>query len=532
MKKQIRTILTLIMMLCLAVQFVVLPAYADRATIDAPSSVYMGEEFTVKVTFTCDDASGIGAIASAYIKFDPNELQCTYNEGNGNETSPDGAGKYTLLYAADNRGTASKTFTFKFKALKSGSFGIYTTGTIRNWDESGPDQIKEASVKINSIDKSTLSGNANLKSLILSAGTLNPAFSPSVTNYNITVDYSVTSVLVSAVTQEGAATIDVQGSSKMKVGDNKRTVVVTAPNGTKKSYVLNIKRLASGETNNPTPTDPQEPNTPDINPYEVIIDGQKKYLANDYSLVQIPEGFTVTSSFINGTDIPSITNTVGDRVLVYATDETGANGRFYLFDAEKMSYTLYMNYSTTGTTFVLIDYKADPVVPAGYYYCPVQIGDYSFNGFKYEDGLYSNFSIVYAEASSGAKAFYRYDKSDGSFQKAAEFTLALEEAKKNTVSADADIFTRFMNMNIKGKAVIIAILLVVVVGAVLLIVNIVKKNKKAPQPKEIDNVAEVIGTQSNLFYTGNEDFDDDNVASSPIRIDSAYHLNPNDEDKE
>ena len=524
MKKQFKTLISLLALILVAVQLFIVPAYADSATINAPSSVIMGEEFTVTVNFSSN--VGIGSI-DAVMTYNADIIQCVSNPNGTNIVSP-GQCKISFFNA---EGPKTTSYTFKFKGIKNATAGITVNAEIYKVDDSG-EENKTHSTSVKVVDKSTLSGNAKLKSLILSAGSLSPSFNPNVTTYNVTVDYSVTEVLVSATTEEKDAKISVQGSKKMKVGDNQRTVVVTAPNGTKKSYVLNIKRLASGE-NVSTPTDdPQVPDHTDSNPYEITVNGQKKYLANDYSLIQIPEGFTNSTAFINGTDIPALTNTVGDKVLVYGTDKTGENGRFYLYNAEEITFTLYMNYVSQGANFVFLDYVADANIPSGYYYCPVQIGEYSFNGFKYVDEAYSDFSIIYAETVGGTKAFYRYDKSDGSFQRAVGFSKEMENLKNSTLPKNASIFERFMSMNIKGKLVLVALLLILVLVVVLIVITVVKKARGNRDTAEIGDLTNMNDESNGLFYTGgHEDFNDDN-AEKPITIDAAYHLNSDDEDKE
>lgn len=525
MKKQLKTLTFLIALVLMAVPLFIVPAIADSATISAPSSVIMGEEFTVTVNFSSN--AGIGALNDAYMTYNADIIQCvSYPNG----TYIEFPGQCNIEFH-DTNGPKNVSFTFKFKGIKNATAGITVEAGIYKNDDSGEEKESQ-STRVKVVDKSTLSGNANLKSLILSAGSLSPSFNPNVTTYNVTVDYSITEVLVSATSEESAAQISVEGSKKMKVGDNQRTVVVTAPNGTKKSYVLNIKRLASSE-NVSTPTDdPQVPDNTNSNPYEITVNGQKKYLANDYSLVQIPEGFTNSTAFINGTDMPALTNTVGDRVLVYGTDETGANGRFYLFNAEEITFTLYMNYVSQGANFVFLDYVADANVPAGYYYCPVQIGEYSFNGFKYVDEAYSDFSIIYAETVGGTKAFYRYDKSDGSFQKAIEFSREMEDIKNNPLPTNVNIYERFMAMNTKGKLVIISLLLILILVIVLIVITVVKKARGNNFADGINDLTGMNEESNELFYTGGyEDFNDDNTVN-PITIDSAYHLNSDDEDKE
>ena len=95
--------------------------------------------------------------------------------------------------------------------------------------------------------------DATLSSLTLSAGTLSPVFSPSHSGYFVTVDSSVSTFQVTAVTSRNAATMTVNGvattsgtaSSAMNLvfGANTLDIVVTAEDGvTSKTYRLTVDR--------------------------------------------------------------------------------------------------------------------------------------------------------------------------------------------------------------------------------------------------------------------------------------------------
>ncbi|EPD82190.1 cadherin-like beta sandwich domain-containing protein [Paenibacillus sp. HGH0039] len=99
------------------------------------------------------------------------------------------------------------------------------------------------------------SGNADLSGLALSAGTLTTAFAPGVTAYTASVKNSVTEVTVTPTAADATASVSVNGVSvpagsgrqiALSVGANPVTVVVTAQNGTAKTYTVTFTRESSG----------------------------------------------------------------------------------------------------------------------------------------------------------------------------------------------------------------------------------------------------------------------------------------------
>ena len=92
------------------------------------------------------------------------------------------------------------------------------------------------------------SSNADLLSLSVSAGFLNPAFSADLTAYTVTVANMVESIAVSAQAADGNAAVSNGAASgfPLSIGsDNRITVTVTAENGAEKTYALTVARLAA-----------------------------------------------------------------------------------------------------------------------------------------------------------------------------------------------------------------------------------------------------------------------------------------------
>lgn len=117
----------------------------------------------------------------------------------------------------------------------------------------------ETSTTSNSITSTSVLGtsNANLSNL----GTKKydfTGFKPDETSYDVTIPEEVTEVEVYAKTQDSKATYKVTGDKNLKIGENKVTIKVTAPDGTTtKNYYINVRRL--GDTSkNPVETTEKE----------------------------------------------------------------------------------------------------------------------------------------------------------------------------------------------------------------------------------------------------------------------------------
>ncbi|WP_167434103.1 cadherin-like beta sandwich domain-containing protein [Paenibacillus silvae] len=94
--------------------------------------------------------------------------------------------------------------------------------------------------------------DADLSGLSLSSGTLSPTFTAGTTSYTANVANSVSSLAITPTVSDSAATVTVNGLSVpsgttsnpigLNMGSNSITVVVTAENGTTKTYTVTVTR--------------------------------------------------------------------------------------------------------------------------------------------------------------------------------------------------------------------------------------------------------------------------------------------------
>ena len=99
------------------------------------------------------------------------------------------------------------------------------------------------------------SSNADLSQLQSSEGVLNPAFNPNTLNYSISVANNVTAITLTPTVSEPNATVVVNGSAvasgsasgpiALAVGSTTINVVVTAQDGTVKTYEVSVTRAGS-----------------------------------------------------------------------------------------------------------------------------------------------------------------------------------------------------------------------------------------------------------------------------------------------
>lgn len=90
-------------------------------------------------------------------------------------------------------------------------------------------------------------GDASLKSLTVDKGTLSPSFSKDITNYSVNVDSD--KIVITTVKSDPNSVIRGNGEKKLEYGRNEFTILVTAEDGTAKSYLITVNRIDTRNQN-------------------------------------------------------------------------------------------------------------------------------------------------------------------------------------------------------------------------------------------------------------------------------------------
>lgn len=100
------------------------------------------------------------------------------------------------------------------------------------------------------VRNSPLSSNANLSGLSVSNGSLSPEFNPDNTSYKVTVDSDITKIDVNALASDPKSKVTIKGNDNLETGKNNIMVEVTAEDGSKKVYTIEVTKKAAPSNNN------------------------------------------------------------------------------------------------------------------------------------------------------------------------------------------------------------------------------------------------------------------------------------------
>lgn len=337
-----------------------------------------------------------------------------------------------------------------------------------NKDNSGSNTGNDSNAnKDNENKEEKKSSNASLGSLVISAGTLSPEFSAATKDYTATVDYSCSSLAVTANPADSKASVtSVTGNDSLEVGENTVSVVVTAEDGSTSTYNIVVTRRAEDDPEN---ADKQD------NWKKFDINGTEWTMVNDIPEDVVPEGFEHSKTVIDGLEYNTLHGTFGDVTLVYLQSESG-NGLFVYDAAQNAAYEFVRINSESHFIVVLLP-KVDDV-PEGYNEISLSIEGkgvataYQTKVEKTYDQT-KDFYLVYAMNDNGESGWYTYDSVDGTYMRTKLSTPTVAQDENDTTKSE-------LVPGIANKYLVLAaiLVLIIIILALLLLVVIVKNKKR------------------------------------------------------
>ncbi len=337
-----------------------------------------------------------------------------------------------------------------------------------NKDNSGSNTGNDSNAnKDNENKEEKKSSNASLGSLVISAGTLSPEFSAATKDYTATVDYSCSSLAVTANPADSKASVtSVTGNDSLEVGENTVSVVVTAEDGSTSTYNIVVTRRAEDDPEN---ADKQD------NWKKFDINGTEWTMVNDIPEDVVPEGFEHSKTVIDGLEYNTLHGTFGDITLVYLQSESG-NGLFVYDAAQNTAYEFVRINSESHFIVVLLP-KVDDV-PEGYNEISLSIEGkgvataYQTKGEKTDDQT-KDFYLIYAMNDNGESGWYTYDSVDGTYMRTELSTPTVAQEENDTTKSE-------LVPGIANKYLVLAaiLVLIIIILALLLLVVIVKNKKR------------------------------------------------------
>ncbi len=333
MKKRVKRFLTGILLAAIMTLGLVSQAWAARIAFSDPSAT-TGQTFTVNMKITAGEGENISS-ADVMLAYDSSMLEFVSGDG-----VTGGAGALRVTGSSETQGNTELAFTMTFRALRAGSSTItISSQEVYNSDSQLVDVGQQGTSAVTIAAAASDSTNANLAGLQISPGTLDPAFSPDVTEYTVTVGGDTDSLVVDAPAVDAGASVSVSGNESLQIGENQVICTVTAQDGqTVKTYTINVTKVegsADGSMEaSAAPAEGVVLKTPERN---VIV----QQVTDD---IPIPEGFVPCSVSIDGYDVQGWVWGADSQdpqyCVFYATNENGEN-EFYRYDLTEKTLQRY-----------------------------------------------------------------------------------------------------------------------------------------------------------------------------------------------
>ena len=402
-------------------------SYAAGMSVSAgQSTVSVGRTVAFTITVPAGSEAWTYSVAySANLTLESGDLAPMGFEGD-NRTNQ-------LVFRANDTGTGSVWISAgsycvsgeDYDASGSASVSIVSASTP---DDSEPDYTPSTPGK---------SGNNALASLTVSAGELAPAFDPTITDYTLSLPLRTNKITFTATPSDSKATVQGDGEVALQGGENKVAVVVTAEDGSAKTYNITVKVA-------------REPTV------FFSLNCESLGVMQDTDGVTPPAGFSPTTVPYSGEELPAWTNAAGQMLLYLVNQDTLAAG-FYLYDEAEGVQSPYLPIVYGATTYVYTGVPAEKESIPGLTLCDVEAFGHILKGWKYQDASLQDFCVLYLMDAGGNYGCHTYDSQSGTLQR---FSGAVFTDDGRTMRVP------MLYVYIAGGAAAVLLLLVIILAAV------------------------------------------------------------------
>lgn len=234
------SVIAVVLLLLLAI---IPNVYAASSSISVNSkSVEVGQKITVTATVTGTAYGKMKIEYSGPVKHSSGSLIELIESSNGENISK------TISAVFETTGEGTATFKLTGDTTDKGAGAAVplnkSVSVTVNKKAVAPPPSEQPSTPSTGGGTSTAtkSNNAYLKSLQVNQEGLNPSFSKTKYNYSLVVNGKVDSINVTALAEHSKAKVSVSGNNNLKDGDNTVNIVVTAEDGSKKTYKIIVTK--------------------------------------------------------------------------------------------------------------------------------------------------------------------------------------------------------------------------------------------------------------------------------------------------
>lgn len=287
----------------------------------------------------------------------------------------------------------SNTISFKYTAKSAGSVTITLSPQQGIANSKGEIvSLSSKTIILKSYVPRALSDDNYLSSLSVDGVDLVPSFDKDTTNYIVDLEPGTTSIKVDATKANKYASVSGTGEYSVKEGSNDINVIVTAENGSKKTYKITavVKEYA---------------------PINVNIGGSDFTVVRKSKELTKPQFYTETTVQIGEDTIPAFYNEKTGYTLVGLKDVTGA---VTLYKYNNGSYEKYTSLEFNQMNLIMLD-APELLLPKGFIKDTLTINNEIIDCYRNTE---LGITLIYGKSIiTGENNFYEYENTDFTIQK-------------------------------------------------------------------------------------------------------------------
>lgn len=312
----------------------------------------------------------------------------------------------------DESAGASKSYSYTFKAIATGNAYVKmdymkvanSTGDSETTTSSSLCSINVVKQSTSTTASSNTNSNKNnvnkdsdnsLKSLSIDDQKLNPEFNKDTLEYSVELENNIEKIKINAEPTSSKSSIKGIGEIDVKEGLNKIEVVVTAENGSTRTYVINAT-------------------VKEKDPINVKVAGKEYTIVRKFDGLKIPTTFTEKEVTISNEKISACYNENLNYTLVALKDSKGKIN-FFIYDERKNTYSKFNMISSADLNVIVLKLEDKDDIPYNYKKTTFKYNDENIDGFVYGK---SDFRVIYGvNAITGEEDFYQFDTRDNTLQR-------------------------------------------------------------------------------------------------------------------
>ena len=361
---------------------------ASLSVTASASTIYVGDS----VTFTVSASGGAGNVSVS-------------GAANGTYWLENSSQSFTVTASAEGTLTVSASGTLgDFNTEKdvpvsgSASVQVVTRPTEAPKNET-PQKQETQKPEEKKQEEKKLSSNANLASLSISQGTLNPKFSASKTQYTVNLNGDVSSIKVNATTADSKAMVYGTGTKSLKPGKNTISVSVAAEDGSTKEYTITV-------------------NVDETPLVYVSYNGAKLGFVRSLDGVDKPaKSFEAVKIKVDGKEVKAWKSNLLKKTVVYLQNDKTKEKNYYINNTDTNTVeTMLRPMALLGNNVFVVDVPKNLQTREGMNFTTVKIDNYELNGWTFKDTAFENYALIYVMDEKGNMVYYQYEATEKTLQ--------------------------------------------------------------------------------------------------------------------